>query len=59
MINFVFDGKKYITVSADELPPTIIKCESGSNEMVLSTCENWLKALGLSEREYQVSVRLH
>lgn len=59
MISFSFDGKKFITVSTDNLPPTVIKCEDSSNETVLATCENWLKALGLSDREYQVSVRLH
>ena len=59
MIHFVFDGKKYITVSAEGLPSTIIKCESTLNDDVLKTCQEWLDALKLTDIEYHVDVRLH
>ena len=59
MINFSFDGKKYITVELEGLPQTIIKCDDPSNETVLTTCQTWLDKLGLTEIEYHVVVKLH
>lgn len=59
MINFVSDGKKTITVETEGLPPTKIKCEDPSNEVILATCQLWLDTLKLTDHEYQVHVRLH
>lgn len=60
MVNFVNEnGKKYIMVEAEGLPSTLIKIESTDNDTILSTCQKWLDALGLTGTEYKVSVVLH
>ena len=60
MIKFVKDGKFiYLTIDGTELPQTAIKCPSNENDEVLKTCQAWLDAMGLTDREYQVSVRIH
>lgn len=62
VINFEKD-KKVIKVTVEDkeckLPSTLIRCETESNEEILKTCQNWLDALGLTETEYKVSVRIH
>lgn len=58
MINFLYEGKKAIEVCVEGLPSTKIKCDEASNEAVLKVCQDWIKALGLEDREWHVDVRL-
>lgn len=60
MIEFTY-FQKYIKVEIKDtaMPVTMIKCEDSSNEAVLKTCQSWLDAFGLTDKEYTVSIRLH
>lgn len=62
MIKFVY-YQKYIKVQIDDedvkLPNTLIQVEDASNEGVMKTCQSWLDALGLTDREYQILIRVH
>ena len=58
MIRFISDGKKTITVEAEGLPQTKIKCEDTSSDVILATCQLWLKTLGIKDVEYHVDIRL-
>lgn len=61
MINFSYDGKKYITVATDDksLPQTIVKCEETEDEKIHTICKEWLTALGLDKVEYHVYRTIH
>lgn len=66
MITFTFDaeaGKSFIEVKTqnDEItnPATMIKLEATDNETIKKTCQEWLDAFGLSEKEYRINVQLH
>lgn len=58
MIHFISDGKKTISVEMEGLPATKIRCEDTSTDVILATCELWLKTLGIKDIEYHVDVRL-
>lgn len=60
MIKFT-QNKKFIYVEIEgvELPDTAIKCDSTNQDEVLKVCQTWLDAFGLTDREYQVMIRIH
>lgn len=60
MIKFT-QHKKYIYVEKDgkEMPNTVIQCDTTNQEEVLKICQVWLDALGLTDTEYQVMIRIH
>ena len=66
MITFTYNAvtrKNFIEVKVDEnetMPATMIKTvEDADNETILKACQDWLDAMGLSDREYRVNVQLH
>ena len=42
-----------------DLPATMVKCASSENEEILKTAQSWLDAMGLTDKEYQVLIRIH
>ena len=61
MVVFTYmKDKKFIEVTPGEAAPvTMIKAaDVDSDETLISTCENWLKAFGIADAEMHVDKRI-
>lgn len=48
-----------VTMTETELPATMVKCASSEPDEILKVAQSWMDAMGMTDKEYQVLVRIH